>query len=114
MTMTIVDRHTHTHHRPGGQGITHTHPHHGQAHRHEVADLIPAAPAVGFARGAYADGYRSAVAAMRILAPGLTREQMRAHVVRNIIPVHAGTKTDYEHGQSDAFAAYQSNDRRSP
>lgn len=74
------------------------------------ADLIPPRPSD--ARGLYADGFRAAVAAMHILAPGLDRAQMRVHAVRNVIPVHVRERDDYEHGASDAWARWLTNDRR--
>lgn len=71
--------------------------------------LIPPMPVDG--RGDYARGYRAAVAAMRILAPGLDRPQMRQHAERHAVPPGHHPRTDYDHGTHDAFAKWLENDR---
>lgn len=63
---------------------------------------IPAAPGES-AHGDYVRGFRAAVAAMRILAPGLTCEQFQVHATREATAGGPGPLTDYAHGVRDAF-----------
>jgi hypothetical protein len=66
------------------------------------ADLIPP-PLLG--AGEFARGYDAGVAAIRILAPGITVEQMLAHIRERVIP-EAREATAYERGVSRAFGSW--------